>query len=303
MKIKKIYKILVFFLILLILNVSQVLADENGEEYLKEETYRDENGDCNVKGDDLRKVIGSLDTDNSNSLSTAELKNATDREIGMLYFHRNKGEAIYLGGKFDAMFTTAQEDAILTELNSRREKYGLPPIVDDTTGHSGYTEYYPPKRVGSAGTTGSNLENIMDSADEFVESANDTVNVKENFQYMYELEDSIETKIEKVATKIYGAKEVIYEEKAKEQIRQIEELGYGKLPVCIAKTQYSFSDDPKNLECKGDYPITIREIDLKAGAGFVVALAGKIFTMPGLPKVPAAETIDIDEKGEIKGIF
>ena len=180
MKIKKIYKILVFFLILLILNVSQVLADENGEEYLKEETYRDENGDCNVKGDDLRKVIGSLDTDNSNSLSTAELKNATDREIGMLYFHRNKGEAIYLGGKFDAMFTTAQEDAILTELNSRREKYGLPPIVDDTTGHSGYTEYYPPKRVGSAGTTGSNLENIMDSADEFVESANDTVNVKEN---------------------------------------------------------------------------------------------------------------------------
>ena len=112
-----------------------------------------------------------------------------------------------------------------------------------------------------------------------------------------------ETKIEKVATKIYGAKEVIYEEKAKEQIRQIEELGYGKLPVCIAKTQYSFSDDPKNLECKGDYPITIREIDLKAGAGFVVALAGKIFTMPGLPKVPAAETIDIDEKGEIKGIF
>ena len=142
-----------------------------------------------------------------------------------------------------------------------------------------------------------------DGATDIAQKIVDLVNVKENFQYMYELEDSIETKIEKVATKIYGAKEVIYEEKAKEQIRQIEELGYGKLPVCIAKTQYSFSDDPKNLECKGDYPITIREIDLKAGAGFVVALAGKIFTMPGLPKVPAAETIDIDEKGEIKGIF
>ena len=142
-----------------------------------------------------------------------------------------------------------------------------------------------------------------DGATDIAQKIVDLVNVKENFQYMYELEDSIETKIEKVATKIYGAKEVIYEEKAKEQIRQIEELGYGKLPVCIAKTQYSFSDDPKNLECKGNYPITIREIDLKAGAGFVVALAGKIFTMPGLPKVPAAETIDIDEKGEIKGIF
>ena len=142
-----------------------------------------------------------------------------------------------------------------------------------------------------------------DGATDIAQKIVDLVNVKENFQYMYELEDSIETKIEKVATKIYGAKEVIYEEKAKEQIRQIEELGYGKLPVCIAKTQYSFSDDPKNLECKGDYPITIREIDLKAGAGFVVALAGKIFTMPGLPKVPAAEMIDIDEKGEIKGIF
>ena len=142
-----------------------------------------------------------------------------------------------------------------------------------------------------------------DGATDIAQKIVDLVNVKENFQYMYELEDSIETKIEKVATKIYGAKKVIYEEKAKEQIRQIEELGYGKLPVCIAKTQYSFSDDPKNLECKGDYPITIREIDLKAGAGFVVALAGKIFTMPGLPKVPAAETIDIDEKGEIKGIF
>ena len=142
-------------------------------------------------------------------------------------------------------------------------------------------------------------EGAMDIAQKLV----DLVNVKEDFQYMYELEDAIETKIEKIATKIYGAKEVIYEEKAKEQIHKIEEMGYGKLPVCIAKTQYSFSDDPKNLECKGDYPITIREVDLKAGAGFVVALAGKIFTMPGLPKVPAAETIDIDEKGEIKGIF
>ena len=124
-----------------------------------------------------------------------------------------------------------------------------------------------------------------------------------NFTYMYELEDSIPTKIEKIATKIYGAKGVDFSESALAEIKKIEELGYGNFPVCIAKTQYSFSDDAKNLECKGDYNITIRDIQLKTGAGFVVALAGKIMTMPGLPKVPSAESIDIDEKGEIVGIF
>ncbi len=125
----------------------------------------------------------------------------------------------------------------------------------------------------------------------------------ENFNYMYELEDSIQTKIEKIATKIYGAKGVDFSEEALVEIKKIEELGYGNFPVCIAKTQYSFSDDAKNLECKGDYNITIRDIQLKTGAGFVVALAGKIMTMPGLPKVPSAESIDIDENGEIVGIF
>ena len=124
-----------------------------------------------------------------------------------------------------------------------------------------------------------------------------------NFTYMYELEDSIQTKIEKIATKIYGAKGVDFSESALTEIKKIEELGYGNFPVCIAKTQYSFSDDAKNLECKGDYNITIRDIQLKTGAGFVVALAGKIMTMPGLPKVPSAESIDIDENGEIVGIF
>ena len=142
-------------------------------------------------------------------------------------------------------------------------------------------------------------EGAIDIAKELV----DLVEVNQDLKYMYELEDSIETKIEKIATKIYGAKNVIFEEQAKVQIKKIEEMGYGKFPVCIAKTQYSFSDDPKNLECKGDYSITIRELELKTGAGFVVALAGKIFTMPGLPKVPSAETIDINETGEVKGIF
>ena len=82
-----------------------------------------------------------------------------------------------------------------------------------------------------------------------------------------------------------------------------EKLGYEKLPICIAKTQYSFSDDAKNLDETSKYKIHIRDIELKTGAGFIVALAGKIMTMPGLPKVPAAESIDIDENGEIVGIF
>ena len=126
---------------------------------------------------------------------------------------------------------------------------------------------------------------------------------EENFQYMYELNEGIKEKIEKVATKIYGAKGVIFEEEAQKEIERIEKLGYANLPVCIAKTQYSFSDDPKNLECKDEYNITIRDLELKTGAGFIVALAGKIMTMPGLPRVPAAECIDIDENGEIVGIF
>ena len=128
-------------------------------------------------------------------------------------------------------------------------------------------------------------------------------NVQENFKYIYENEDDIKTKIQKVAKEIYGATEVEFSEKAIEEIERIEKLGFGELPVCIAKTQYSLSDDAKNLECKEPFKITIRDINLKAGAGFVVAIAGRIMTMPGLPRVPAAESIDIDENGEVVGIF
>ena len=199
-------------------------------------------------------------------------------------------------------------DNVFRHIDNLKNKFGLNVIValnryaQDTEEEIALVQ----KGIEEKGVTLSLVEGWAKGGEGAIDIAQklvDLVDVKEDFQYMYELEDSIEKKKEKIATKIYGAKEVIYEEKAKEQIHKIEEMGYGKMPVCIAKTQYSFSDDPKNLECKGDYPITIREVDLKAGAGFVVALAGKIFTMPGLPKVPAAETIDIDEKGEIKGIF
>ena len=142
-------------------------------------------------------------------------------------------------------------------------------------------------------------EGAIDIANELV----DLVEEKEEFQMMYEDKETIKDKIFKVATKIYGAKNVKYTEEAEEEIEKIEKLGYGNLPVCIAKTQYSFSDDPKNLEAKNEYNIHVRNVELKTGAGFVVVLAGKIMTMPGLPRVPAAESIDLDEEGNIKGIF
>ena len=121
--------------------------------------------------------------------------------------------------------------------------------------------------------------------------------------YIYDLQEDIKTKINKIATKIYNAENVEYTEEALKKIEKIEKDGYGNLPICIAKTQYSLSDDPKNLECNNKYNIHIRDVELRAGAGFIVALAGKIMTMPGLPKEPAAEKIDINEKNEIVGIF
>ena len=142
-------------------------------------------------------------------------------------------------------------------------------------------------------------EGAIDIAQKLV----DLTEKQENFRYIYDLQDDIKTKIEKVAREVYGATGVKFSEEAENEIDRIERLGYGNLPVCIAKTQYSFSDDAKNLECKEPFEITIRDINLKAGAGFVVAISGKIMTMPGLPRIPAAENIDIDEDGNVVGIF
>ena len=124
-----------------------------------------------------------------------------------------------------------------------------------------------------------------------------------DFKYAYDLNQDLKQKILSVAQKVYGATDVNYSEEALSNIKKIEDLGYGNLPVCIAKTQYSFSDDAKNLDCKDSFDINVRDVILKSGAGFVVVLAGKVMTMPGLPRIPAAENIDIDENGEIVGIF
>ena len=128
-------------------------------------------------------------------------------------------------------------------------------------------------------------------------------NVPSDFRFIYDLNDSIENKIEKVCKNIYGAEGVEFTEKAKENIELIKKFGYENLPVCIAKTQYSFSDDPKNLECNEPFNIHVEDVILRTGAGFIVVLIGKIMTMPGLPRVPAAEKIDVDENGNIVGIF
>ncbi|MBR4485530.1 MAG: formate--tetrahydrofolate ligase [Erysipelotrichaceae bacterium] len=124
-----------------------------------------------------------------------------------------------------------------------------------------------------------------------------------NFSYAYDLDLSIKEKIEAIATKIYHADGVEYIGATSRKIKQLEADGFGGLPICMAKTQYSFSDDQKKLGAPKGFKIAVRDIKVSAGAGFIVALTGEIMTMPGLPKVPAAEKIDVDENGVITGLF
>ena len=126
---------------------------------------------------------------------------------------------------------------------------------------------------------------------------------KGDFTFAYEDELSIEEKIEAVVRKVYGGDGITVMPNAKKQIAQLEALGFGKYPVCIAKTQYSFSDDPTKLGAPEHFTVTVKNVKVSAGAGFVVVLTGDILTMPGLPKVPAAEKIDVDESGRITGLF
>ncbi len=126
---------------------------------------------------------------------------------------------------------------------------------------------------------------------------------KGDFSFSYSLESSIEEKIEAVVKRVYGGDGINVSPAAKKQIAALEALGYGKLPVCIAKTQYSFSDDPKKLGAPTGFTVAVKNVKVSAGAGFIVVLTGDIMTMPGLPKLPAAERIDVDECGKITGLF
>ena len=128
-------------------------------------------------------------------------------------------------------------------------------------------------------------------------------NKESHYAPLYQAEQPIKEKIETIAKEIYGAGSVSYSPAASQAITRLEKLGYGKLPICMAKNQYSLSDDPKLLGCPKDFPINIREVYVSAGAGFVVAITGTVMTMPGLPKHPAAEGIDVNEDGVITGLF
>ena len=193
-------------------------------------------------------------------------------------------------------------------IENLKDKYGLNVIVAInryTTDSLTEIEYIE-ENLKDKGIQVSLVEGWAKGGEGAIDIANklvDLVELPKNFKFIYEDKDDIKTKIEKVAKEVYGAIGVEFSEEASNEIDRIEKLGYENLPVCIAKTQYSFSDDAKNLECKEPFKITIRDVNLKAGAGFVVAISGKIMTMPGLPRVPAAEKINIDESGKIVGIF
>ncbi len=199
-------------------------------------------------------------------------------------------------------------DNLYKHIDNIKNKFGLNVIValnkyaSDTEKEIEYIK----EKLANKNIELSVVEGWAKGGDGAIDIANKLVKLSQQpneFKYIYNDSDSIKEKILKIAKNIYYAKDVKYSEEAEKQIENIEKMGYAKLPICIAKTQYSFSDDPKNLECKDDYNINVRGVELKNGAGFVVVLAGKIMTMPGLPKVPAAESIDIDEDGGVVGIF
>ncbi len=140
-----------------------------------------------------------------------------------------------------------------------------------------------------------------------IELANKVLEVidrnESNFKFLYDEKDSIEAKIETIAKEIYGASGIVIDAKAKKEIKRLEELGFDKMPICIAKTQYSLSDNPSLLGRPSDFKINVKEVRVSAGAGFIVVLTGNVMVMPGLPKKPSAENIDIDKDGNITGLF
>ena len=161
-----------------------------------------------------------------------------------------------------------------------REDFGLEAIFCDHWRHGG--------------------KGAIELANRVIESAESG---KNKFQTLYDNDQSIEEKLETIAREIYRADGLKYDTKIKTRFQEIEDLGFGKLPVCVAKTQYSFSSDPKKLGAPIGHSLEVRELRLSAGAGFIVAICGDIMTMPGLPRHPAAELIGIDEKGEVFGLF
>ena len=208
--------------------------------------------------------------------------------------------------------TDALKDGILNlgKHIENMQKYGLPVIVainrfmTDTDAELEIIEQY----CRDMGVDFSMCEVFAKGGSGGVELAEKVVEVSErggemNFAPIYDEKASIDEKINTIAKEIYGADGVVYTPKAKKAIARLEKQGFDKLPICMAKTQYSLSDDPSLLGRPSGFEITVREVMVSAGAGFVVALTGDVMTMPGLPKVPAANNMDIDKDGKIVGLF
>ena len=189
------------------------------------------------------------------------------------------------------------------------QKFGVPVIVTlnsfvtDTDAENAFIRKFCEER-GCEFALSEVWEHGGEGGIELAKKVLETLQTKEShFHTLYEDSLSLEEKIGTIAKEIYGARGVVYEPAAKKQLARIEELGFGSFPICMAKNQYSLSDDAKKLGRPENFDIHIREVYVSAGAGFVVALTGAVMTMPGLPKVPAANQIDVDENGKITGLF
>jgi formate--tetrahydrofolate ligase len=189
------------------------------------------------------------------------------------------------------------------------QRYGLPVVVainSFPTDTDAETELII-KRCAELGVDATRAEHWAKGSAGAEELAKLVVKAADNdggkFRFLYPDEMTLMEKVETVATKIYGADGITVDNKIREKFEHLEKLGFGKFPVCIAKTQYSFSSDPTKRCCPKGFRIPVADVKVSAGAGFVVVLTGEIMTMPGLPRVPAAEKIDIDENGQIVGLF
>ena len=189
------------------------------------------------------------------------------------------------------------------------KKYGVPVIVainsffTDTEAEKQYVKDYC-DRIGVKACFSEVFEKGGEGGIELANLLVDTIeNNKSNFKCLYDEKLSIKDKILTIVKEIYGGEGVKYSAKAERKIKQLESLGLDKVPVCMAKTQYSLSDNPALLGSPSGFTVTVSDVNISNGAGFIVALTGDIMTMPGLPKVPAANGIDIAEDGTIVGLF
>lgn len=197
---------------------------------------------------------------------------------------------------------------LLKHLQNIKEEYGLPVVValnkfpTDSDTEINLVE----KKCSELGINVALSDVWAKGGNGGIEIAKNVINLceqKNNFKFVYDVNSGIEDKIKEIATKIYGASGVEFTSKAKKEIANAEKLGYGKLPICMAKTQFSFSDNKDLIGAPKGFKINVAEVKIDAGAGFIVIKTGNIMTMPGLPKVPSAEKIDVDNTGKITGLF